>query len=170
MRLLLLFLLVLSVTFVFSPVVNADEGIVLKTGVSLNEMVPDKFFGTWRIKSKLLETNVKGIFKNDNVDLWNISKTNSVITLDNPFSGAKASISIKEVDGNKVVFEKEGRYNNKLLCDRVELYLDGDTFNGYNYLRLNTVSEIDGRIMDTQTAKYSLYGDKISGYNVLIEE
>lgn len=169
MRLFLLFIL-LSVILSCQPVVLADEGIVLKTGVSLNEMVPDKFFGTWRIKSKLLETNANGVFKNDNVDLWNISKDNSVITLDNPFSGARASISIKEVNGNKIVFEKEGRYDNKLLSDRVELYLDGDSFNGYNYLRLNTVSEIDGRIMDSQTAKYSLYGDKISGYNALIEE
>ncbi len=169
MRLFLLFIL-LSVILSCQPAVLADEGIVLKTGVSLNEMVPDKFFGTWRIKSKLLETNANGVFKNDNVDLWNISKDNSVITLDNPFSGARASISIKEVNGNKIVFEKEGRYDNKLLSDRVELYLDGDSFNGYNYLRLNTVSEIDGRIMDSQTAKYSLYGDKISGYNALIEE
>lgn len=169
MRLFLLFIL-LSVILSCQPAVIADEGIVLKTGVSLNEMVPDKFFGTWRIKSKLLETNANGVFKNDNVDLWNISKDNSVITLDNPFSGARASISIKEVNGNKIVFEKEGRYDNKLLSDRVELYLDGDSFNGYNYLRLNTVSEIDGRIMDSQTAKYSLYGDKISGYNALIEE
>lgn len=169
MRLFLLFIL-LSVILSCQPAVLADEGIVLKTGVSLNEMVPDKFFGTWRIKSKLLETNANGVFKNDNVDLWNISKDNSVITLDNPFSGARASISIKEVNGNKIVFEKEGRYDNKLLSDRVELYLDGDFFNGYNYLRLNTVSEIDGRIMDSQTAKYSLYGDKISGYNALIEE
>ena len=169
MRLFLLFIL-LSVILSCQPAVFADEGSVLKTGVSLNEMVPDKFFGTWRIKSKLLETNANGVFKNDNVDLWNISKDNSVITLDNPFSGARASISIKEVNGNKIVFEKEGRYDNKLLSDRVELYLDGDSFNGYNYLRLNTVSEIDGRIMDSQTAKYSLYGDKISGYNALIEE
>lgn len=169
MRLVLLFILSF-VLCLFAPVVNAEEGLVLKSGISLDEMVPDKFFGTWRIKSKLLETNAKGVFKNENVDLWNISKSNSVITLDNPFSGAKASISIKEVEENKIVFEKEGNYDNKILSDVVELYLEGDTFTGYNYLKLNTVSEIDGHIMSTQTAKYSLYGDKISGYNVLIEE
>lgn len=147
---------------------NAEEGLVLQAGISLEEMIPDKFFGTWRIRSKLLDTNAKGFFKNDNVDLWNISKENSVITLDNPFSGAKASISIKEVTKNKIVFEKEGRYDNKILSDTVELYLDGDTFRGYNYLKLDTVSEVDGRIMELQTAKYSLIGDKISGYNVMI--
>ncbi len=169
MRLLLSLVLLFIIGFVV-PLAYAGEGVVLKTGISLDEMVPDKFFGTWRINSKLMETNAKGTFKNDTVDLWNISKSNSVITLDNPFSGAKASISIREVEGNKIVFEKEGRYDNKILSDTVELYLDEDTFKGYNYLKLNTVSEIDGRIMSTQTAKYSLIGDKISGYNVLIEE
>lgn len=169
MRLLLLFVLSF-VLFAVVPMVNADEGLVLQTGISLDEMVPDKFFGTWRIKSNLLETNAKGVFKNENIDLWNISKSNSVITLDNPFSGAKASISIREVEDNKIVFEKEGRYDNKILSDTVELYLEGDRFKGYNYLKLNTLSEIDGRIMGTQTAKYSLIGDKISGYNVMIEE
>lgn len=150
------------------PAAFAGETVVLQAGISLDDMVPDKFFGTWRIQSKLLETNAKGFFKNDNIDLWNISKSNSVITLENPFSGAKASISIKEVSDTKIIFEKEGHYDNKILSDTVELYLDGDSFRGYNYLKLNTVSEVDGRIMDTQTAKYSLYGDKISGYNVMI--
>lgn len=169
MRLLLVFVLSFVTLFV-PPVVFAEEAVVLKTGISLDEMVPDALFGTWRVKSDLLETNSKGIFKQNNVDLWNISRSNSVITLDNPFSGAKASISIKEVEGNKVVFEKEGRYDNKILSDKVELYLDGDKFKGINYLKLTTVSEIDGRIMETQAANYSLNGDKVSGYNVLIEE
>ncbi len=167
MRLLFTFFLICLLA---APTAFSQEGVVLKTGISLDEMVPDIFFGTWRINSKLLETNAKGSFKNNTVDLWNISKSNSVITLDNPFSGAKASISLKEVVGNKVVFEKEGRYDNKILSDTVELYLDGDSFNGFNYLVLKTVSDVDGRIMDTQTAKYSLYGDKISGYNVLVED
>lgn len=167
-----LFLLFVFIFLSFSnvPMAIAEEGVVLKSGISLNEMVPDKFFGTWRIQSKLLETNSKGTFKNDNIDLWNISKSNSVITLVNPFSGAEASISIKEVVGDKIVFEKEGRYDNKILSDTVELYLEGEKFKGYNFIQLNTVSEIDGRLMETQTAKYSLYGEKISGYNVLIEE
>lgn len=139
----------------------------MQAGISLDEMVPDALFGTWRINSSLQETNARGFFKPNNIDLWNISRSNSVITLDNPFSGAKASISVTEVEGNKVVFEKEGRYDNKILSDKVELYLDGDKFKGVNYLKLTTISEIDGRIMDTQTAEYSLMGDRVAGYNAL---
>lgn len=166
MRLLLSFILLFFALLTPLGVVASDT-VVLRTGISLDEMVPDALFGTWRINSKLLETNAKGFFKESNIDLWNISRSNSVITLDNPFSGAKASISVKEVEGNRVVFEKEGRYDNKILSDKVELYLDGEKFKGINYLKLTTVSEIDGRIMETQTAKYSLIGDKVAGYNAL---
>lgn len=166
MRLLLSFILLFFALLTPLSVV-AGDAVVLQAGISLDEMVPDALFGTWRINSKLLETNAKGFFKESNIDLWNISRGNSVITLDNPFSGAKASISVKEVEGNRVVFEKEGRYDNKILSDKVELYLDGEKFKGINYLKLTTVSEIDGRIMETQTAKYSLIGDKVAGYNAL---
>jgi len=149
---------------------RAEDAYVLKGGVALEERLPDLFFGTWRIKPNLIETSAKGYFKQENVDLWNISRKHDVITLENPFSGASASIQIKEVEGEKVVFEKKGTYNNSVLFDVVELNLNKNTFSGYNYLKLDTISEIDGRILNTKTAKYSLYGEKVSGYNVIIEE
>ena len=162
-------LLFLFFACLYSPVF-AGEPLVLKAGVTLDDLVPDAIFGTWRVRSQLLETDSKGLFKNNNVDVWNISRKNSVITLENPISGANASISIKEVEGNKVVFEKIGNYDNKLLYDTVELYLDDVNFRGQNYLKLDTKSEIDGHIMKSQKAKYSLYGEKLSGYNVFSEE
>ena len=166
-RIILIFIFLL---FLVSPVMAENNSVVLRAGIAMDEEIPDAFWGTWRIKSKLLETSAKGQFKPDNVDLWNISKKDGVITLDNPFSGARASITLKEVDGNKVVFEKVGNYNNQKLYDVVELTLDKATFTGFNYLKLVTISDIDGRILNTITAKYSLYGDKISGDNVIIEE
>lgn len=167
-RVLLYFILILFCCFI--PNFCSAENLVLKTGISLDEMVPDVFFGAWRIKSNLLETNSEEYFRKDSVDLWNISKHNGVITLDNPFSGARASISLKEVCGNKVVFEKKNSYNNQELIDIVELYIDKNSFYGYNYLKLITVSDIDGRILESKEAKYSLNGDKISGDNVFVEE
>ena len=146
--------------------VEAEHSVLLHAGIELSEMLPDEFFGGWRISSNLIETNAHGLFKRENVDLWNISRKNNVITLNNPFSGANASILIKEINDNKIVFEKNGVYDNKKLNDVVEIYLDGDSFRGYNYIEFVTVSDVDGRVMKIQTAKYSLSGDKISGDNV----
>lgn len=150
--------------------VACADDFVLQAGISLEDSVPDAIFGEWRVYSELIYTDSNGRFKKNNVDLWNISRNNSVIILENPFSGAKASISVKEVDGNRVVFEKQGIYDNQNLNDTVELTVNGDFFTGYNFLILNTISELDGHLLKSQNAKYSLKGEKISGNNVLIEE
>ena len=152
------------------PVLSYADNVVLKAGVSLDAIVPDVFFGSWRVKSAIIESDSSGFFKQNNVDLWNIFKNDDVITLENPFSGARASITLREVKDNKVVFEKVGFYNNQKLIDIVELYLDKNSFKGYNYIKLITISDVDGHILKTINAKYSLYGDKISGENVIIEE
>lgn len=165
-----IFLIFISLFLFLLPSFAEENTLMLKTGISLDEKLPDSFWGTWRIKSFLIETNKSGYFKANNIDLWNISRSDGVITLENPFSGAKASITLKEVDGNRVVFEKVGNYNNQKLYDVVELNLDKMTFTGFNYLKLVTVSDVDGRILNTSNAKYSLIGDKISGDNVIIEE
>ena len=165
-----IFLFFIFIAFWVLPCFAEDEVVILKTGISLEEKLPDTFWGTWRIKSVLVEASKNGYFKPNNIDLWNISKKDSVITLENPFSSARASITLKEVNGNKVVFEKVGNYNNQKLYDVVELTLEKTTFTGFNYLTLVTISDIDGSILSTTTAKYSLSGDKILGDNVIVEE
>jgi len=52
------------------------------------------------------------------------------------------------------------------LTDTVQLVLGKDSFKGINNLRLETVSEVDGHIMKTEWATYSLLGEKISGETI----
>ena len=137
---------------------------VLKASVS---MVPKSFFGTWRVTSKLVDTDSPVTFKQSSLDLWNLSRTNNVITLSNPFNGANAEISIDSVNNNYVVFKKNGRYDNKILTDTVEIKLDGDYFKGFDYIRLDTYSDVNGKIIKTETAKYSIMGEKIAGQTVI---
>jgi len=138
---------------------------VLRAGVSIDK-VPKDLFGTWRVSSKLTSTNAEEIFKPKSVDLWNLSRAGNVITLDNPFSGANASIVINTVDGRTIKFKRIGDYNNKKLTDTVQLVLGKDSFKGINNLRLETISEVDGHIMKTEWATYSLLGEKISGETI----
>jgi len=138
---------------------------VLKAGVSIDK-VPKDLFGTWRVSSKLTSTNAEEMFKERSVDLWNLSRVGDVITLDNPFSGANASIVINNVDGMAIKFKRTGMDGDKKLTDTVQLVLRKNSFTGVNNLRLETVSELDGHIMKTQWATYSLLGEKISGETV----
>lgn len=137
----------------------AEQGVTLLKGEVV--AVPESFFGTWRVISKRIETDSPTKFKQSNLDLWNLSRTNDVITLCNPFNGAKADVVVKRVEPKYIEFTKSGKYDKKILNDKVELNLDGEKFTGYDTLVLETY--VDGKIVKRETAKYFLKGEKIAG-------
>lgn len=148
--------------FTFSSVFAQDK--VLQVGISIDK-VPKDFYGTWRVTSKIISTNTEGLFKENSTDLWNLSRSGDVITLDNPFSGAKASITLSEVKDRAVKFKKIGDNDGKKLTDTVQLVLGKDSFKGVNNLKLDTISE-DGHVIKTEWAVYGLTGEKISGDSI----
>ena len=146
--------------------ISAEETYTFKTGISIDK-VPKELYGTWRVSSKLISTDSESLYKESSVDLWNLSKTGNVITLENPFSGAKASITVNEVNGQSVKFNKIGAYdNNTKLTDTVQLTLGKEIFTGINYLKLDTISDVDGHVIKSETATYKLSGAKISGASI----
>lgn len=161
-KILLLFILTFMV-YMYNTVSASSEK-VLRGSVT---MVPNSFYGTWRVTSKLVDTDSPVTFKQNSLDLWNLSRTDNVITLSNPFNGAKADITVDRVESNYVVFKKSGKYDNKLLTDTVEIKLNGDTFKGFDFLRLDTYSDVSGKIIKTETAKYSIEGEKIAGNSIV---
>ncbi len=152
----------LIILFIFFSICSAplyaEQVPLLKGEVSV---VPNSFFGSWRVVSKRIETDAPSKFKEKGIDLWNLSRTNNVITLCNPFNGAKAEITVKRADSKYVEFTKSGKYDKKILNDKVELYIEGDTFQGFDSLILETY--VNGKLTKVETAKYSLKGEKISG-------
>ncbi len=141
----------------------AAETYTLKAGVSMVDRVPNSFYGTWRVSSVRTSTNSEQMFKEKTVDLWNLSRSGNVITLENPFSGARASIVVDEASGKSIKFKKNGFYDSKKATDIVQLQLSGDSFSGTNVLILDTVSDIDQHVMKSERATYRLTGEKISG-------
>ncbi len=154
-------LLVLS-TFVYK--VSADP--VLKTGVSL-ENLPNAIFGTWDVVATLEKTSDYSTFKPQTKDVWNLSRKGNVLTLENPFSRAKAEVKVNQIEGNVVVFTRTNAVDNYVLRDTVTIRLNGNTFAGYDDLIYDTVSLHDGHVLKRVTAKYLLKGYKISGMSIL---
>ena len=148
-------------------IVLAEPSTVFSAGISLNEQVPVDLMGTWRVVSKLSNTDSPANFKKTGVDLWNLSRTGDVISLCNPMTGASASIRVEFVKNNTVRFTKEGVYDKQKLTDTVEITLSGDKFVGVNFLSLKTFSEVDNTLVTEKTATYNLQGDKISGTSIL---
>ena len=110
---------------------------VLEAGVSIEE-VPKALYGGWRITAHLDTTNAHSSFKPQSLDFWTLSRVGDSISLDNPMSGANSTISVKTVEGNLIVFSKKTPY-----------------------------SLIDNHLMKTETAKYIIKGEKISGDSIL---
>ena len=123
-------------------------------------MVPKSFYGTWRVTSQRIEQN-SAIFKEKSLDMWNLSRTGNVITLYNMFNGAKAEISVEDSDQRHVIFTKNGNYGKKKLTDKADINIDGDYFEGYDYIKIDTY--VGGKIVKTESAKYKIKGEKVGG-------
>ncbi len=145
--------------------VFAAETYTIKTGISIDK-IPKEFYGTWRVSSTLQTANCDGLFKENTVDLWNLSRVGDVITLDNPFTGAHASIMVDEVQGRLIKFKKIGDYDGKKLTDTVQLKLGTETFSGVNTLKFDTISKKDGHVIKSEIGTYGLSGEKISGESI----
>ena len=156
------------VCMLFSLTAVSADDFTLSAGVSVNE-VPKAFYGSWRVTAKLDDTNSYKTFKPQSVDMWNLSRVGDVIILDNPFTGAKAEINLRAVEGNLVVFTKKAPYDNKVLTDTVSIRLDGGKFSGINTLSLEQFSLIDNHLMKTETARYIIKGEKVAGESVFNE-
>ena len=138
----------------------------LHVGISADS-VPNNFYGSWRVVGKVDKQSGTMNFRPQSVDFWNLSRRGDVINLNNPFTGASASVKLDYVEGNIIRFTKTGEYDyNKKLTDTVDLKLTGDTFTGVNYITLETFSAIDNSLIKKDTAIYLLKGEKISGSSI----
>ena len=167
MRKLFLTVILALILLLSGNIIFAENGTVLSGGISLSESVPTELMGSWRIVSKLEYTDSPENFKPFGVDIWNLSKTNNVISLCNPYTGAAADIRVDFVENKTIKFTKEGKYDNRILTDTVEITLNGDKFTGKNYLSLKTYSTKDNSLKTEKTATYTLRGDKISGTSII---
>ena len=158
---------IISLILILSAVlckVSADT--VLKSGVSL-EKLPNAIFGTWQVEAQLERTTDYSTFKVQTRDVWNLSREGNVITLENPFTKAKAVIKVNQIEGNVVVFSRGSTCDNRVLRDTVTIRINGDKFAGYDDLVYETLSLHDGHVMKRVSAKYLLKGTKISGMSIL---
>lgn len=154
---------VILILFIGLPVLAET----LKAGISTVDSIPNSFYGSWRVVAKLDKQSGSAYFKPQAVDFWNLSRTGNVIYLENPFSGANATVKLDYVDGNLIRFTKTGDYDgNKKLTDTVDLKLNGDKFTGVNYIMLETFSIRDNSLIKKDTAIYLLAGEKISGTSI----
>ncbi|MDD3237084.1 MAG: hypothetical protein PHV37_03200 [Candidatus Gastranaerophilales bacterium] len=162
-RLSIVFLCVIAM-FQFGNVNSCAANTVISGGVSLTDSVPSGFFGAWKVVSVLSKTNNSQMFAPYSVDIWNLSRQNGVITLSNPVSGARASISVDEVRGDTVRFKKKSYDIDEESIETPVLTLNGDNFRGTDRIEVKTYQK--GQLVKTEFVEYNIVAFKMSGATV----
>jgi len=137
------------------------EGTVIQGGVSLSDQIPKGFFGTWHIASIQTFTSNPMLFTGAGTDFWNLSKVGDVITLSNPVSGATASVTIEEVNGNQIKFVRTSENQSEKVIETPTLILDGENFYGTDKIVIEKYKF--GELVGTDTVEYRIKAKKISG-------
>ena len=93
--------------------------------------------------------------------LFRTSRTNDVITLTNPISGASASISVDEVKNNTVKFSRRKIDKNEITTEIPILNIKGENFTGTDKIVIEKYKY--GEQIKTEITEYKVVGKKISG-------
>lgn len=153
----LIFILILWI-----PCANdISDAMTLKTGISLSDKVPKGFFGSWKITSVMTYSNNPKIFNEVTTDYWNLSKTGDVITLSNPVSGAEASVTVEEVQGNKIKFTHVTEGKAAKMTETPTLTLNGENFSGTDRIVIEKYKY--GKKISEDIVEYKITAEKMYG-------
>ena len=134
---------------------------VIEGNVAMTDKVPKEFFGDWKVVSVCTKSTNKEYFDSKSVDIWTLKRTGDIITLMNPLSGARADITVNDVKGKTVKFEKRSYYPDEESIETPILTLQGDNFTGVDKISIKTFK--DGKLIKEDYVEYQVKGTKISG-------
>ena len=156
----ILFIL-LSLMCMILPV-NAE---IITGSVAMSDKVPEEFFGSWKVVSVCTHSTNKEYFGSHSLDLWTLSRMGDVVRLSNPMSGAIADVSVSDVKGQTVKFEKRTNYPDEESIETPILTLQDDKFSGIDKIVIRTFK--DGKLIKEDYVEYKVKGTKISGIDAL---
>ena len=146
--------------------VNAEA---LRGGVT-EEYIPEGFFGSWGVISKLNSATTPSMFNYESRDIWMLSGVGNILILENLESGARSEILIREksLDGKTLRFQREKvvKDSSKKLVytETVEFILSGNNFKGTDSYTVNQF-DLKGNQVKVDKAQYTISGVRISGTN-----
>ncbi len=142
-------------------VCNPVSAQVIEGNVAMTDKVPVEFFGDWKVFSVCTTSTNKEFFDSTSMDIWTLRRQGDVITLMNPLSGARADITVNDVKGKTVKFEKRTYFPDEESVETPILTLQGDNFTGVDKISIKTFK--DGKLIKEDYVEYKVKGTKISG-------
>lgn len=153
--------ILLSMLFLSANAFNLKGGVV-------EEYIPQGFFGSWGVISKLNSSNNPAAFNFESRDVWTLSGAGNKLILQNLQSGAYSEIIIKEKSKkNTLKFARTKTVNKNgqkiVYHETVSFELLGNNFSGTDKF---VVEKYDGvKLVEKNEATYIIAGVRISGQN-----
>ncbi len=141
--------------------ISASFATVIEGNVAMTDKVPNEFFGDWKVISVCTKSTNKEYFDSKSIDIWTLRRQGDIITLMNPLSGARADITVNDVKGNTVKFEKRSYYPDEESVETPILTLQGDNFTGVDKISIKTFK--DGKLIKEDYVEYQVKGTKLTG-------
>lgn len=153
---------ILSVLSIFVYLcVNSACATLIEGNVTMTDKVPVELYGSWKVESVCTRTTNKELFETGSVDIWTLKRNGETVTLSNPLSGARADVSVNDVKGKTVKFEKKSYYPDEESVETPVLTLQGDNFTGIDRINIKTYK--NGKLIREDYVEYQVRGTKISG-------
>lgn len=154
------------ILFIFCLTFLNANALSLKGGV-VEEYIPEGFFGSWGVISKLNNSNNPTMFNFESRDIWMLSGRGNILVLQNLESGAYSEIVIKDKpqDNSTLKFNREKTVEKNgqktVYKEIVSFKLQGDNFSGTDEF---IVEKHEGnKLIKKDYANYNIAGVRISG-------
>lgn len=156
-------ILLIIISVIYLCAINAKAE-VIEGSVAMSDKVPKEFFGDWKVVSVCTKSTNKEFFDSKSLDIWTLKRYGDNITLMNPLSGARADITVNDVKGQTVKFEKKTYFHDEESIETPILTLQGDNFTGIDKISIKTFK--DGKLIKEDYVEYQVRGTKISGTGI----
>ncbi len=135
---------------------------IISGGIEIIEKVPQELFGSWAVSAVQIYTNNPQKYKMmPSLDYWNIYKYNDVLTLENPQSGARASVTVKEINNNTISFTRHSKKINADVTESPTITISGENFFGTDKMIIKNYE--NNTLISTDVIEFTISGKKISG-------
>ena len=153
--------LILIISLIFFSA-NPIFAKVISGGISLTDKLPTEIFGSWKVSAIQTYTNNSNKYRYlPSIEYWNIYKNDNVLTLENPQSGARASVTVKEVVNNTVSFTRESKKVDSEITETPTITIIGENFFGTDKMVIKNYK--NGELISTDVVEFTIRGQKTGG-------
>ncbi len=123
--------------------------------------LPKELFGSWVVASIQTYTNNRELVAPPSIDYWNIYRSGNVLTLENPQTGAKASVTLDAVKQNTVSFTRKKKTPTEEVTETPTITISGENFAGKDKMLVKKYK--NNVLVKTDVVEFFISGRKVGG-------